>query len=111
MVILGDTDDQIEPSGSYFFQATISVLHHCSQIYPGFQTTVHIGSIRQTAIIEGIMGQKSITAGNNASVLFRFVRNAEYVKPGMRILFREGTTKGIGTVTQVFPLNEKLAKT
>lgn len=109
MVILGDIGGgtKAEPNGSYFFQANISVLHHATIIYPGFQTTVHIGSIRQTAIIEGILGQKGIMTGSSASVLFRFVRHAEYVKAGMRILFREGITKGIGTVTQVFPLNEK----
>lgn len=111
MVILSDSgdndNDDSQPSGSYFFQASISVLHHATKIFPGFQTTVHIGSIRQTAIIEGIMGQKGIATGCTASVLFRFVRHAEYVKPGMRILFREGITKGIGTVTQVFPINEK----
>lgn len=106
MIILNHNDDN-EPYGSYFFQASVSVLHHATKIHPGFQTTVHIGSIRQTAIIEGIMGQKGIMTGSTASVLFRFVRHTEYVKPGMRILFREGSTKGIGTVTQVFPLNEK----
>lgn len=102
-----NSNDKLEPYGSYFFQATVSVLHHSTKIYPGFQTTVHMMSIRQTAVIEGIMGQKGIATGCTASVLFRFVRHTEYVKPGMRILFREGSTKGIGTVTQVFPINEK----
>lgn len=106
MVILGT--DAAHPCGSYFFQASVSVLHHATAIYQGFQTTVHIGSIRQTAIIEGIMGKKGLTTGTTASVLFRFVRHPEYVKTGMRVLFREGSTKGIGHVTQVFPLNKKL---
>lgn len=105
MVILGDDDET--SCGSFFFQASVSVLHHSTAIYQGFQTTVHIGSIRQTAIIEGIMGQKGLRTGGNASVLFRFVRHPEYIKAGARILFREGSTKGIGTVTQVFPLNLK----
>lgn len=108
MVILGPEDPDDLPNGSYFFQASVKVLHHATAIYQGFQTTVHIGSIRQTAIIEGIMGMKGITTGSSASVVFRFVRHPEYVKPGMRVLFREGSTKGIGTVTQVFPLNQKV---
>lgn len=84
----------------------MSVLFHATRIFKGFQTTVHIGSIRQTAIIEGIMGAGDTGIGTNqsASVLFRFVRHPEYVRPGMRILLREGTSKGIGKVTQVFPL-------
>lgn len=64
---------------------------------------MHIGNIRQTAVLEGIMAADSIHTNEKASVLFRFVRHPEYVKVGMRLLFREGRTKGVGKVTQVFP--------
>jgi GTPase len=67
---------------------------------------VHIGNIRQTAVIEGIMATGGIHTNDKASVLFRFLRHAEYVKVGMRLLFREGRTKGIGKVTQVFPVEQ-----
>lgn len=80
------------------------MIFHATAIYPGFQTTVHIGSVRQTAVIEGIMGSESLETNDTASVLFRFKRHPEYVTEGMRVLFREGKTKGIGKVTQVFPL-------
>lgn len=83
------------------------MLFHATAIYEGFQTTVHIGSIRQTAIIEGIMGTGRIEINETASVLFRFVRHPEYLRIGMNILFREGASKGIGKVTQVFPLNQE----
>ena len=33
----------------------------------------------------------------------RFIKNPEFVKVGAKILFREGRTKGLGKVTQVFP--------
>uniref|UniRef100_A0A182PJ28 Tr-type G domain-containing protein n=1 Tax=Anopheles epiroticus TaxID=199890 RepID=A0A182PJ28_9DIPT len=108
MVILPDYESNEVACGCFFFQAQVSVLFHATRIFKGFQTTVHIGSIRQTAIIEGIMGAGETGIGTNqsASVLFRFVRHPEYVRPGMRILFREGTSKGIGKVTQVFPLKQ-----
>jgi len=67
---------------------------------------VHIGNIRQTAVIEGIMATGGIHTNDKASVLFRFLRHSEYVKVGMRLLFREGRTKGIGKITQVFPLQQ-----
>ena len=41
--------------------------------------------------------------------IFRFIKNPEFVKVGARILFREGRTKGIGKVTQVFPFELKEA--
>lgn len=108
MVILPDYDEDDSAFGSYFFQASVSVLFHATHINKGFQATIHIGSIRQTAVIEGIMGiTGGIGTNQTASVLFRFVRHPEYVRPGMRILFREGVTKGIGKVTQVFPIQEK----
>ncbi|XP_052836282.1 LOW QUALITY PROTEIN: GTP-binding protein 2 [Drosophila gunungcola] len=107
MVLLGDVGSSLdEPYGTYFFQAKVSVLFHATAIYVGFQTTVHIGSIRQTAVIRGIMGGERLGTNDCASVMFEFVGHPEYVRPGMRILFREGTSKGIGVVTQVFPVNK-----
>lgn len=109
MVLLLDNGNENDsaPYGTYFFQAKVAVLFHATAIYVGFQTTVHIGSIRQTAIIRGIMGGGKIGTNDSASVMFEFVCHPEYVRPGMRVLFREGETKGIGHVTQVFPLNRK----
>ncbi|GAB0097647.1 GTP-binding protein 2 [Sergentomyia squamirostris] len=105
VLVSTDYGSTSEPFGTLYFQAKVSVLFHATSIYKGFQTTVHIGSIRQTAIIEGIMGDRKLRTNDSASVLFRFVRQPEYVREGMRILFREGSSKGIGVVTQVFPLN------
>ncbi|XP_063231438.1 GTP-binding protein 2 [Bacillus rossius redtenbacheri] len=95
---------EAQPAGCFFFQATVCVLFHATAIFPGFQTTVHIGNIRQTAVIEGIMAAGGIHTNDRASALFRFVRHPECVRVGMRLLFREGRTKGIGKVTQVFPV-------
>ncbi|XP_034233745.1 GTP-binding protein 2 [Thrips palmi] len=102
MVLLSTENDE-KPSGCLFFQATVFVLFHSTAIKPGFQTTVHIGNIRQTAVMEGIMANNGIHTNENASVVFRFTRHPEYVKVGMRLLFREGCTKGIGKITQIFP--------
>lgn len=89
----------------FYSQATISVLFHATTIYPGFQTTIHIGNVRQTAIMIGIMTTEGIHTNDKASVLFRFTRHPEYVTVGMRLLFREGQTKGIGKITQIFPID------
>ncbi|XP_050543928.1 GTP-binding protein 2 [Daktulosphaira vitifoliae] len=87
-----------------FFQARIVVLYHATSIHNGFQTTVHIGNIRQTAAIVAIMDcdKNGMHTNDTASVIFKFARHPEYVTEGMRLLFREGQTKGIGRVTQVF---------
>ena len=98
------------------------MLFHPTEIVAGFRTTVHIGNIRQTAVIEGIFPVKGMKSSDQASVMFRyrqtlkwrrecvtclnvcrFIKNPEFVKVGAKILFREGRTKGLGKVTQVFP--------
>ncbi|KAK9889434.1 hypothetical protein WA026_004703 [Henosepilachna vigintioctopunctata] len=91
--------------GCLYFQATISVIYHATAIHQGFETTVHIGNIRQTAVIVGIFSSNCIHMNESASVLFKFKGHCEYVTVGQRLLFREETAKGIGEVTQIFPLN------
>lgn len=39
-----------------------------------------------------------------AHVLFRFMKQPEFVRPGCRLLFRQGTTKGMGEVLKVHAL-------
>lgn len=88
------------------FQATVLIVYHATAIFSGFQTTVHVGNVRQTCIIEGIMDMKDrgLQTNDTASILFRFVSHPEYLHVGMRLLLREGRTKGIGKITQTFPL-------
>ncbi|XP_060829403.1 GTP-binding protein 2 [Bombus pascuorum] len=95
-----------QPHATLFFQATVLIVYHATAIYSGFQTTVHIGNVRQTCIIKGIMDakDKGLKTNDKASVLFRFVNHPEYLHVGMRLLLREGRTKGIGKITQIFPL-------
>ncbi|XP_050357223.1 uncharacterized protein LOC126777944 [Nymphalis io] len=91
LVFLEDPND---PRRCIYFQASVHVLRHSTAIYPGFQSSVHVGNVRQTAIIEGIMSPNNVLrAGEGASVLFRFARCPEYLVRGRRLLF----TAGLGT--------------
>ncbi|XP_023938424.2 GTP-binding protein 2 [Bicyclus anynana] len=102
LVLLEDPND---PRGCIYFQASVHVLRHSTAIYPGFQCSVHVGNVRQTAIIEGIMSPNNVLrAGEAAPVMFRFARCPEYLVRGRRLLFTAGLgTRGIGRVTQTFP--------
>jgi len=101
MVAISPQSEQ--PIACQYFQANVCVLFHPTEIVPGFRTTIHIGNIRQTAVIEGIFPVKGMKSSDQASVMFRFIKNPEFVKVGAKVLFREGRTKGLGKVTQVFP--------
>ncbi|KAF4521526.1 hypothetical protein B566_EDAN012215 [Ephemera danica] len=93
-----------EPHACLFFQASVQVLYHATAIHEGFQCTVHLGNVRQTAVVVGIMAAAGIHTSERASVLFRLQRHPERISVGQRLLFREGRSKGVGKVTQVFPL-------
>lgn len=70
-----------------YFQAKICVLFHPTEIYRGFRTSVHIGNVRQTAVIEAIHPEQGIRSNDRASVVFRFIRCPEYIK-----VYKQGLT-------------------
>lgn len=62
--------------------------------------SVHCGSIRQTATILS-MNRDCLRTGDKASVHFRFIKTPEYLHCDQRLVFREGRTKAVGTITKV----------
>ena len=98
-----------EPSPAcLYFQARVHVLYHHGTISQGFKGMVHVGNIRQSAVVVGIMGRKGITMNESASVMFKFLKNPELIRTGSRLLFRESSSKAIGRVIQSFPIGSWL---
>lgn len=64
--------------------------------------SVHCGSIRQTASILN-MSMDCLRTGDKALVHFRFIKNPEYLRVGMRMVFREGRTKAVGNIVLLLP--------
>ncbi len=58
--------------------------------------------MRQTASILS-MSTEHLRTGDKAQVRFRFIKNPEYLRTGMRMVFREGRTKAVGNVYKLFP--------
>lgn len=118
----------LNPQACWEFEGEILVLHHPTTISFGYEAmgkallfkkikvnfkifndvqccklfSVHCGSIRQTATIRS-MSQECLRTGDKAQVRFSFFKFPEYIKPGQRIVFREGRTKAVGKVSRVFP--------
>lgn len=65
---------------------------------------MHCGSIRQTATIL-TMNRDCLRTGDKASVHFRFIKTPEYLHTDQRLVFREGRTKAVGTITKVWGYN------
>ncbi|XP_030854561.1 GTP-binding protein 2 [Strongylocentrotus purpuratus] len=96
--------EKLKPTPCYEFEADICILYHTTSVSRGYQATVHIGNVCQNAIICD-MDKDSVKINEQALVKFRFVRQPEYIREGARILFREGSAKGLGQVTKVFALS------
>ena len=43
----------------------------------------------------------TLRAGDKALVKFEFVYRPEYIRPNMKLIFREGRIRGIGLVTKI----------
>uniref|UniRef100_A0A8B9LA45 GTP-binding protein 1 n=1 Tax=Astyanax mexicanus TaxID=7994 RepID=A0A8B9LA45_ASTMX len=91
---------QLNPQASWEFEAEILVLHHPTTISPRYQAMVHCGSIRQTASILS-MNKECLRTGDKATVRFRFIKTPEFLHTEQRLVFREGRTKAVGTITKV----------
>ncbi|CAF1448497.1 unnamed protein product [Adineta steineri] len=102
MVLVSSTS---KPEACFEFVAEICLsMHHTNtSIRKGFETTVQIENIRQTALIID-MDKEELHADKEATVTFRFRNRCEYVLEGSRLIFRSSNqTKGSGRVIKVLP--------
>ncbi|XP_072533703.1 GTP-binding protein 2 isoform X2 [Salminus brasiliensis] len=97
---------EMNPTICWLFEAEIILLFHAKTFHKGFQVTVHVGNVRQTATVEALHGKEELRTGEKAVVRFKFIKHPEYLKVGAKLLFRHGVTKGIGQVTNLQPLSQ-----
>lgn len=77
-------------------------------IKEGYETMVHILHLKQHVRVENIELLDStnsaddvvvVRPGNRAKITFRFLKRQEFIRNGMRILFRDGHVRGVGIIT------------
>jgi GTPase len=89
------------------FLAEVEIFHHSTTIKPGYQAYINCGMIREAIKFITITKKKGedpdvLRSGETAMVELEFMRNLNYIEPGQMIIFREGNTRGVGKVTQIF---------
>lgn len=100
MVIVHKSDTP--PRATRQFQGQVLILYHNTTMQPNYQAMLHCGAVRQTVRIVSLdHPQGVLRTGDRATVLFEFVSRPEFIKVGMKLLFREGKTKGLGVITQL----------
>lgn len=120
MVVLEDS-----PTSTREFDAEICVLKgEGTTIRRSYQAYVHILNVRQSAFARSIeivnnhaaglppshsasldeeSGGIVLRPGSRAKVRFEFAKRPEYIRPGMRMLFRDGRVRGVGIITAIPP--------
>ena len=96
MVLLPVDDDA---SAVWEFEAEVMVLNHPTRIGNGYEPVVHLETVAETATFAPTDGQ--LLPGDRGTTRIRFKFRPYLVEPGQRFVFREGESKGVGTVTAV----------
>ncbi|MEM2905252.1 MAG: GTP-binding protein [Candidatus Bathyarchaeia archaeon] len=90
---------QVKPARE--FEARITVLHHPTTIWRGYNAVAHIQTIRQS--VEFLdMSTEPLRTGTTAIVRLRFKYRSEFIRESDWFVFREGRTRGIGVITRTF---------
>ena len=93
-------DESIQPKAVKSFEAEILVLNHPTRIASGYEPVIHLQTIAEVAKIE-CLDKEYLKASDSGKVRFTFKYSPHFLNVGDSFVFREGKTKGIGTVTKV----------
>jgi elongation factor 1-alpha len=88
------------------FKAKIKILHHSTTMKTGYSPVIHCGPIRQAATMK-VDNNKFLRSGDEIDVEFEFKYYLEFLEPNIVFFFRDGTTKGVGSVIEI--LNNDLS--
>lgn len=82
------------------FEAEVAILVHPTTIKEGYECITHIETISETTKFEPL-DKEYMSAGDSGKIRMRFKYRPYCVKEGQKIIFREGRSKGIGTITKI----------
>ncbi|MFT4922565.1 MAG: elongation factor 1-alpha [Haloarculaceae archaeon] len=92
---------EADPEPVREFEAEVMVLNHPTRIGPGYEPVVHLETVSEAAAFypEG----DQLLPGDTGKARVRFKFRPYLVEEGQRFVFREGRSKGVGTVIGVDP--------
>ncbi|KAH8617371.1 Elongation factor Tu GTP binding domain [Trypanosoma vivax] len=99
--------DPLHPvKANWQFEADIVILYHSTTILVNYEPVIHSTTVRQPARIVYV-AKEVLRTGDRSIVRFHFLYRPEFMKVGQQLIFREGRTKGIGTVTRLIAEREE----
>ena len=94
-------DPEVRPKAYRSFEAEILVLNHPTCVRNGYEPVVHIHTVSEAVKLQ-CLDKEYLKAGEFGRVKMTFKFKPHYINIGDKFVFREGKTKGIGTVLKVF---------
>ena len=88
-----------DPTPVREFEAEVMVLNHPTRIRDGYEPVVHLETVSEAARFYPAEG--SLLPGDSGEATVEFKFRSYLVEEGQKFVFREGTSKGVGTVTDV----------
>jgi elongation factor 1-alpha len=82
------------------FEAEVAILVHPTTIKRGYECIAHIETIAETMTFEPI-DNEFMSAGDTGKIKMRFKYRPCCIREGQKLIFREGRSKGVGTVTRI----------
>jgi len=92
---------EADPDPVREFEAEVMVLNHPTRIGDGYEPVVHLETLSEAAAFHPENGR--LLPGDTGTTRVRFKFRPYMVEEGQRFVFREGQSKGVGTVTDVSP--------
>ncbi|WP_144800081.1 GTPBP1 family GTP-binding protein [Halorubrum depositum] len=83
------------------FEAEVMVLNHPTRIQEGYEPVVHVETVSEAAVFAPEGGR--LLPGDTGRTRVRFKFRPYLVEEGQRFVFREGSSKGVGTIRDVDP--------
>ena len=90
---------EADPTAVRSFEAEVMVLNHPTRIRDGYEPVVHLETASEAVVFHPEGGQLLPGDTGTATVEFKF--RPYLVEAGQRFVFREGQSKGVGTVLDV----------
>ncbi|WP_418282325.1 GTPBP1 family GTP-binding protein [Halorubrum sp. DTA98] len=88
-----------DPEPTRSFEAEVMVLNHPTRIRDGYEPVVHLETLSEAAVFSPEGGR--LLPGDTGRTRVRFKFRPYLIEEGQRFVFREGSSKGVGTVTDV----------
>lgn len=92
------TQDDEDPTPVREFEAEVMILNHPTKVTSGYEPVIHLETVSDTVRLEP---EGTLLPGDTGTTTVRFTTQPYVVEEGQRFVFREGTSKGVGTVTEI----------